>query len=86
MKGSVGRAFAKAKRYKEDKVYREKRKEIRRKYGQKNRDKELARRHIWERKLNEFRNRKCKECGKLLHYKTEGDYCNKHFWKHKRKK
>ena len=82
MKGSVGRAFAKAKRYKEDKVFKEKCQEINKKYRKNNKEKTRLGWIKWVKKLNEFRNRKCKECGKLLNYKTKGDYCNEHFqWK-----
>ena len=85
MRGSVGRAFARVKRYKEDEAYREKRKNINREYRKKNREKIIIRKRKRVKELNEFRNRIYKECGKLLNYKTKGDYCNKHAqWRHKR--
>ncbi len=79
MKGSVGRAFAKARRYKEDDVYREKTRNIAREYRKKNKEKIRLGWEKWNKKLNEFTNKKCKKCDKLLDFRTKGDYCHKHW-------
>ncbi len=78
-RGSVGRAFSSRKRYKEDGEYREKCKESARKNHHKNRDKELARLREWTKKLNEFANKKCVVCNKLLNYRTKSNLCQKHW-------
>ncbi len=79
-RGSLGRNERRRKRLQTDKKYREKRHEIKENYRLKNKEKIAKARRIWTKKLTEFRNRKCKECNKLLDYRTKGDYCKKHIW------
>lgn len=81
-RGSVGRIFSSRRRYKEDEVYREKQKERRRKYQRENREKELARHKEWRKKLNEFANKRCVVCNKLLYYKNKSGFCKKHWGEH----
>ena len=78
-RGSVGRAFAKAKRYKEDKEWREKQERRRKENYYKNRDKNLERSKVWVGKLNEFANKRCIKCNKLLNYRTKSNLCRKHW-------
>jgi len=78
-RGSVGRAFSKAKKYKEDEEWREKRKEMRRKNYNKNKELRRLKAREWTKKLNEFANKKCKKCGKLLYYRTKTNLCRKHW-------
>ena len=84
-RGSVGRAFSSRKRYKEDEEYREKQKKRGREGYQKNRDKELAKSKVRVKKLNEFKNNRCKVCNKLLNYRAKTNLCKKH-WKEEERK
>ena len=77
-RGSVGRAFSRAKRYREDAEWREKIKEENRKrvkrYYQRN--KKRVKERIKE--LDIFANKRCKKCKKLLGYKNKSGFCKKH--------
>ena len=84
-RGSVGKAFAKAKRYKEDEEWRNKRRVYQRERYHKNRDRELAKMKEWVKKLNKFANKKCKVCGRLLNYRTKSGFCREHHLRWKRK-
>ncbi len=75
----VGLAFAKAKRYKEDNVYREKRKDMGWRYRKKNKAKIQKYLKKYNQELSEFRNKRCNNCNKLLSHKTQGNYCRNHF-------
>ena len=77
-RGSVGRAFSDRKRYREDEEYREKQKERCIKYKQEHRDEELTRARKWREKLNEFFNKRCVVCDKLLYYKNKSGFCRSH--------
>ena len=85
-RGSVGRAYSKMKRYREDEEYREKILGEQKRYGKdsykRNREKQLA----YYRKLNEFANKRCKVCNKLLNHKTKYQFCREHYLKWKSKK
>lgn len=81
-RGSVGRAFGRRKRY-EDKEYKEKVRKTRRiwykVYYQKNKKKLIkdGRRRI--RELNDFANKRCQKCDKLLNHKNKSGLCRKHW-------
>ena len=76
-RGSVGRAFARRKRYVEDEEYKKRKKEMAKKYYHKNKEKYIKR----YRKLNELVNKKCKKCNKLLCYENKLGLCQKHYHK-----
>ena len=78
--GCVGRLLRNQERWKEDKEWREKKGEEHRKWRENNKEKIRKRYKKWEIVLNEYKNKHCKKCGKLLHYRTKGDYCFKHKW------
>jgi hypothetical protein len=70
-----GTAMHHAERMKNDPEYRQKQLESQRKWNNKNREKRRKYCRNFVRNMNEFRNRHCKKCGKLLDYRTESDYC-----------
>jgi len=78
-RGSISRTFSRTKKYKEDEEYRGKQKEYIRKNYHKNRDKELAKKKKWIKKINEFAQKRCKICDKLLNYRTKSGFCRKHW-------
>ena len=87
-RGSVGRAFSASRRWKrlrEDDEYREKQNEWHRKYYSENREKEIATRRKMREKLNEFANKRCVVCSKLLNYKNKSGFCKKHWAKNMNK-
>ena len=71
----VGQIFRRFERYYNDPEYKKKRVELRRKYQRENREKIKEKYKEFTNKLNLFRNKKCKLCGKLLNYLTKGNYC-----------
>lgn len=79
-RGSVGRAFTRMKRYYNDKEFRLKKLELRRKYCQnpEYKIKEYERSRKRARILSEFANKKCKKCGKLLDYRAKSGFCRRH--------
>ena len=77
--GCVGRILRRRERWRTDEEYKEKIKERRRKHYKEHREKINKRQRKWLTELNEFRNRHCKKCGKLLNYRTKGNYCFKHW-------
>lgn len=83
--GSVGRAFGQSRRHQmeENKI---KRRELKRKYFEKHKEKIRKRKNERVKILNEFANQKCRVCNKLLNYATESGYCRKHVPKTKHKK
>ena len=83
--GCLARAFRDSERYRTDKAYRERKKEYGRKWRIENRDELNKRRTEMRIILNEFKNKRCKTCDKLLDHRTKGDYCIKH-WFHGNKK
>lgn len=89
-RGAITRAFSRRRRYKEDEEYREKTLEQQRQYRKnhykRHHEEELARSRNWTKQLNEFTNKKCKVCNKLLHYKTKSRFCRNHHPKWKKKK
>lgn len=85
-RGAVTRAFSRGRRYKEDEEYREKRKQSWRDYNKRNREEIRIRKREQTKQLNEFANKRCKVCNKLLHYKTKSRFCRNHHPKWKRKK
>lgn len=40
-----------------------------------NKEKELKKAHEWTKKLNEFKNKKCQFCGKLMYYRSVRRIC-----------
>lgn len=79
-RGSITRSFNRSKRFKTDEAYKTKRAEEQKSYNEANKEKVKTRYTAYVKMLSEFRNRKCKKCGKLLNYSTIGDYCFKHRW------
>ena len=65
-------------RYKSDPKHREKLKERKRREYPKFKEKRKREAREYQKKLSEFRNRHCKKCGKLLDFRTKGEYCLKH--------
>jgi len=86
-RGCVGRAIHGIERYKIDREWREKRKELHKEYSKKY----YRKGGKWKqeeqiKKLNEFANKRCKECKKLLNYKTKSGFCGKHYRRRRKKK
>ena len=52
------------------------------KYREDNPEKVKEDKKKWELEKNKIANKKCKECGKLLSYRTKGNYCKKHIIKY----
>jgi len=73
-------------RYHTDEEFRNKQKAMTKRWRQKNREKIKEKTTKWRKTLSEFRNRHCKECGKLLNWQTKGEYCRIHFPKHYNRK
>ncbi len=88
-RGSVGRAFKRKEKRQEEEFKRKQLEYIKRWY-KRNKDKILRQKKEYNKKitpeLNEIANKRCKTCDKLLHYRTKGDYCHKHFWIGRKKK
>ncbi len=78
-RGSVGRNERRRERYRNDEEFREKRKKYRREYDQKNKEKIQKHYRDWCKKLNEFANKKCLKCNKLLSHKNKSGFCRKHW-------
>ena len=87
-RGSVGRSFRQTERFQKDKEFREKRLEMQRGYYKNNREKIQQRHKKWEKELNKFANKRCKnkDCNKLLSYKNISGFCRKHIWTWRKKK
>ena len=85
-RGSVARAFSRSKRYRTDEEYRKKEAKEDREGYKKHKEARSEYHRNYSKILSEFRNRKCKDCGKILDYRTKGDYCDRHFQKHRKKK
>jgi hypothetical protein len=77
-RGSVGRMTRQRKRYATDEEFRNKRRAEVKKWGSKNKERISKRERERSKKLSEFRNRRCNECNKLLHWRTKGEYCKNH--------
>lgn len=71
----VGRALRNSERWRTDEEYRNKHKEIRDKYYQKNKERISQYRREYNLGLNQWANKHCKKCKKLLNHKTKGKYC-----------
>ena len=80
-RGSITRAFSRARRFREDEDYRKKQKLSKKKWYQKNKEREKIKKREYYRKLNEFANKRCKVCNKLLNYRTKSRFCAKHIKK-----
>lgn len=74
----VGTSFHRIERWKNDKEYREKRNKECRRWWERNREYAIKRKREWNRGLNEFADKHCKECDKLLDYRSTSGYCRKH--------
>lgn len=87
-RGSVGRSFSAQKRWKEDKEYRENKIKGKQENASKHVEKRREQQRIFIKDLNEFRNRKCEKCGRLLNFRTKYNYCKEHMviGREKRKK
>lgn len=83
-RGAVGRAFIRRRRYYEDKKYRKKYLERTRQYKRdsykRNREERLTQVRNWTKEINEFANKRCKVCNKLLNYRSTIGLCQKHFF------
>ena len=77
-RGSVNRSLRAGYRYKTDEEFRERRKNIKREYYHRNKEKFRERKRKYVQELNEFADKRCKKCNKLLNYTTKGEYCRKH--------
>ena len=78
---SLGRLHRQFERYHSDIDYRKKKHQLARKYYKKNKKKLNLKKREWINKLNQFSNKICLECGKLLDYRTKSKYCVKHWRK-----
>ena len=67
-----------AERYKNDSEFRKKQIEYQKDWLERNREKTRLRDKEWRDELSKFRNHRCKECNKLLNYRTKGEYCRSH--------
>ena len=75
----IGTLFRNQERRKTDKEYRKKLLNYQRVYYKKNKEKVKIIVKEWHSELSKFKNHRCKACNKLLHHKTQGDYCIHHF-------
>lgn len=81
----IGDCFKEQKRYQTDEEYREYKRKYKREYYSKNKEKELKKYHKWKNKMNEFANKRCKFCGKLMFYRSVKRICQSCWKKGKRK-
>ena len=65
-------------RYDNDPEFKEKCLKHSKNWNERNKEKIRLKNKEWRQKLSEFKNNKCKECNKLLNYRTKGDYCLPH--------
>ncbi len=79
MGSRVGKVLHRIERYENDEEFRKKTKEKNRKKYVENREYYIAYYKKWKDDLTKFADRHCKECDKLLDYRTKRDYCHKHW-------
>lgn len=70
----IGRVFREINK-KSDEEYLKKRREIKRAYYKKNRERLLEAQKRYFEKLTRDLNKRCVDCGKLLNYRTKGNLC-----------
>ncbi len=78
-RGSITRAFNQFKRLREDKEYKEKQLKRKRDWNKRNRERSRERGRNFTKQLNEFVNKRCEVCFKLLFFKNKSGLCKEHF-------
>jgi len=73
----VGQSLKQIERYHQDKEYRAKHDKYCDEYRKKHKRAVNEYQRSYRTELTNFKDKHCKNCNKLLYYKTEGDYCRK---------